>query len=366
MPEDLTDRQRCYNCQMTVTGKRKLLKCARCESITYCGQECQRADWPRHKEFCIPVMVTEIPGKGKGLVASKDFKKGQVVFQETAAIIVHAPSFIVPLKELMEQICNMSEEQKNKFYQLTPTGVVHKVQIAAALRENCLQELDIFTSYGVYDRDDEDNRLALFPSKALMNHSCAPNVYLDLDVSGHGLEVRAIKNISKGEEVTSCHTEGILTSFQMKTKLQKNFGFDCKCGVCAGVIPNQDRIIREISKIANVDLQPVSPYQKKMKAWMIEASKFERAADLTMQLYIGQLSPRLKVYKNFVVRSQMARDPIRLEKAMNILREEFSAFRPMETSWGEAYKSLQAKVERWSLEFQARRKPTKEEIDDFF
>lgn len=39
MPEDLTDRQCCYKCQMTVTGKKKLLKCARCESITYCGQE---------------------------------------------------------------------------------------------------------------------------------------------------------------------------------------------------------------------------------------------------------------------------------------------------------------------------------------
>ena len=77
MPEDLTDRRCCHKCSKTVTGKRKLSKCGRCQSITYCGRECQREDWPRHSQYCIPVMVAEIPGKGRGLVASKAFKKGE-------------------------------------------------------------------------------------------------------------------------------------------------------------------------------------------------------------------------------------------------------------------------------------------------
>ena len=42
----------CYKCQMTETGKRKLLMCARCESITYCGRKCQKEDWDRHRQFC--------------------------------------------------------------------------------------------------------------------------------------------------------------------------------------------------------------------------------------------------------------------------------------------------------------------------
>ena len=129
MPEDVTDRRCCHKCQMTVTGKRKLSKCARCHSITYCGQECQREDWPRHSQYCIPVMVTEVPGKGKGLVASKDFKKGQVLFQETAAITVHAPSDIFPLQGLKEQIIRMSEEQKTKFYKLTAKGNFTQAQL---------------------------------------------------------------------------------------------------------------------------------------------------------------------------------------------------------------------------------------------
>ena len=88
MPEDLTDRQCCHKCQMTVTGKRKLSKCARC----HCCKECQVKDWGRHREFCIPVMVSEIPSKGKGLVASKNFKKGELIFQESAIISAKANS----------------------------------------------------------------------------------------------------------------------------------------------------------------------------------------------------------------------------------------------------------------------------------
>ena len=103
-----------------------------------------------------------------------------------------------------------------------------------------------------------------------------------------------------------------------------------------------------------------------MKGWMIEASKFERAADLVKQLYIGEIPARLKIYCQFVERSQMARDPVRLEKAMNILKEELSAFGMMNSSCGGFYKCLQPMVERWSSEFQSKRKPTKDEIDFFF
>ena len=28
-------------------------QCARCNSIVYCGRECQKLDWPRHKPVCV-------------------------------------------------------------------------------------------------------------------------------------------------------------------------------------------------------------------------------------------------------------------------------------------------------------------------
>ena len=232
MPEDVTNRRCCHKCNITVTGKRKLSKCAQCHSITYCGQECQREDWPRHSKFCIPVMVTEIPDKGKGLVASKDIKKGQVIFKETAAIAVHAPSDIVPLKEMKEQISKMSVEQKSKFYQLPRDGAFNPLQLAAASRENCLQELDIFVSNSMVQNAHKDS-LLLVVTPTLINHSCAPNACVRKQDNwpGYGVKVIAIKDISKGEEVTECYTRGLLTKTQMRAELQTIFNFDCKCSV---------------------------------------------------------------------------------------------------------------------------------------
>ena len=128
------------------------------------------------------------------------------------------------------------------------------------------------------------------------------------------LKVRATKNISKGEEVTQCYIDGrFMTSSQMKARLQKDFSIiECKCSVCAGSIPHQDGLISEISsKTASVYSQSFDLlYQKKKKDWMIEALRIERAADLTKQLYVGDISVRFKVYVRFVFASQMARDPI--------------------------------------------------------
>lgn len=28
------------------------LRCSACKSVTYCNENCQRTDWPKHKKFC--------------------------------------------------------------------------------------------------------------------------------------------------------------------------------------------------------------------------------------------------------------------------------------------------------------------------
>ena len=86
--EPLTDRHTCFKCEKTV--KKKLLKCDGCHAITYCGVECQRADWDRHSWNCVPVMVTEFPGKGRGLVAANDIEKGDLIFKDKPAITLLA------------------------------------------------------------------------------------------------------------------------------------------------------------------------------------------------------------------------------------------------------------------------------------
>jgi hypothetical protein len=43
----------CANCERWNDGVQfELLECSRCNAVSYCNTECQRADWPKHKNAC--------------------------------------------------------------------------------------------------------------------------------------------------------------------------------------------------------------------------------------------------------------------------------------------------------------------------
>ena len=48
------------------------LKCGRCKAVSYCGPDCQRADWKReggHKGACVPVVAAGGGGRAASLAA---------------------------------------------------------------------------------------------------------------------------------------------------------------------------------------------------------------------------------------------------------------------------------------------------------
>ena len=346
MPEHQSDRTVCSRCGQT--GSKKLHKCSQCHSITYCGQECQKKDWERHKHNCFPVMVTEVKGKGRGLVAARDIKTGQVILTDEAAVTLKiqvgeelrslrdVESFIMKtiqssIKSVTKQVGNMSKERQSQFYNLRCYG--------SRSMSHC-KEMEIFIANA--SPDEEKDTKHLFLNLSLINHSCAPNsawcykdssesivigpsrsnvlkaeyaelakylcmgtavyallsnwsvfwqlltyimtlflklpvpylclwafVYIMLEdwciiwkvlsflLINHiyselksrwesrrllskprkKLEVRAIKNIRKGEEITLCYLEydqNLGSKHQMKKHLKREFKFDCKCSVCTG------------------------------------------------------------------------------------------------------------------------------------
>ena len=128
--EPIKDRQTCSKCKLTVRGRKWLYTCERCHAITYCGEECQRDDWDRHVWNCVPAMVKEeIPGKGQGIVAARNIKKGEEIFRDMPVISLNEtlnaedelmvnPEFMTSLRK---QINNLRpSETKSKYFKLTP------------------------------------------------------------------------------------------------------------------------------------------------------------------------------------------------------------------------------------------------------
>ena len=253
MPETLTDRNRCHKCDKT--GKRKkdkLSKCGRCEAITYCSRECQVEDWPRHKENCIPVMVKEYEGKGLGLVAAKDIKMAELILIDKAQVT----------------------DKDINCYGLNPE--VERM----LLNQKILKDI------------------------ALMNHSCAANAEMGL-LDGEKskdpekrFELRAVKNITKGDEVTIhypskwyCRPHAFI-----RVSIQEDFGFNCKCVVCMGKVPNQDDIFTKFCQTLadNQDVAIRLDDEKTLLEWKREAVVFGIMSFFLKPVYMGKEIEKLR------------------------------------------------------------------------
>ena len=283
MPETLTDRNKCHKCNKTGERKKdKLSKCATCHSITYCSKECQEEDWPRHSDNCIPVMVKDYGEKGQGLVAARDIKMGELILNDKALV----------------------------FNDMIIHGFLTSDAERLLLNKKILKDI------------------------SLLNHSCAPNAAMglldvvELKEPEKRFELRAIKDISKEEEVTIFYqTENsdvlpLEPLALLRETIREDYGFDCKCPVCSGEVLNQDDIIKKIwdimveNRIRSKDEEEMTPLD-----WTREAVTFGAIVELYKPVYIG--NPMVKM-NNLGVLARAARKSRKealLEKALDGIKE---------------------------------------------
>ena len=123
MPEVAREGVTCVSCASP--GDKK---CTACHSVTYCSHKCQKKDWGRHKRLCVPVMVQRTEHKGNGLVASRDFKMGDLILKEKACMSRgREPG---PEALSLSQLNKMTAGDRSDFYNLTRQGSSQKYVVA--------------------------------------------------------------------------------------------------------------------------------------------------------------------------------------------------------------------------------------------
>ena len=193
-------RKSCHKCNKLNTKKPNTntfvcMVCDRCHSITYCGQECQEEDWPRHQVNCVPVRVAMVDKENgiTGLVASKNFKKWETIYTETALIENDMDDSRSFERNLKKKVKKLSEEQKSQFYKLK-VSADHEDLYGEEYSSEC--KIFMSNSYG--------NSLFLNTSQLNLCFKGEPNADRfvdDEDESKLSLKIVATKDISKGEEI---------------------------------------------------------------------------------------------------------------------------------------------------------------------
>ena len=352
---------RCFKCLKLVT----VSKCGGCHAIGYCGRECQKADRPRHKWNCLPVMVTEFPGKGRGLVAARDIKMGELIFKDKPTFKVTLDNFGLPdLDSLKKQIEKLPIEAQRQFYKLEPTK---DSTISCLINGNGSKELKILMNNGC----DHGDEWLLHLNVALLNHSCAPNAFVGslMPLESKNLEVRAVKDISRGEEVTICYLldgQNIGSMAQRRTLLRLEHAIsDCKCGVCSGDIPDPEALVLEFQRIFGFlkSFGYDNLYQKKLSHWKKEAKVIEKVLDFFPQMYITTVEDKYRAYECVAEFAQMARDPVLLEKAMTTWKKLAEDTKLEQVT--REHENMKEKLAQWSAQFKSSKPPKKAEIDFF-
>ena len=190
----------CENCRES-RGK-ELKQCGGCLQVSYCSLECQKRHWKGHKSQCKPFKLTELAGKGLGLVATRLIRKAEVVIRENPALVM-----VKGGKSLVEQFSAHDEKMQSEIlalYHDNPEGSLEMRLKQIFLANAC----DIGGGVG---------GVALYITLPRMNHSCVPCVVWS-HKAGAPLtkEVRALRDIRPGEELCPNYID----SFEV-TKMHK-------------------------------------------------------------------------------------------------------------------------------------------------
>jgi len=210
MPEVWTaDKSLCLVCG--VGGGRR---CGGCGAVSYCAPNCQRSDWTRHKPLCCPVLVRETEARGRGLVAARDVKTGDLLLQDRAVITVTEEADTWEAgRQIHEQVQQMKEKDMRKFYQLTRMQKLLDISdtfiSAAGDDTDNIKKAELVSLYkhetAIFFNNDISGSAgskSLYLSLALLNHSCSPNSSWSRAGHDRKLELRAIRDVKEDEELT--------------------------------------------------------------------------------------------------------------------------------------------------------------------
>lgn len=148
--------------------------------------------------------VTDIPKKGKVLVATRKICRGELVVAEETLFTAETPDVCTDL--------SVFQQPKESNFCRLPTLILQCIQPYPQFFAHALP-LGCGSTVG-----------GLFPTIARINHSCNPNVHHSWN--------SATRRIEEGEELRTSYIELFQKREQRQRELNDTFKFNCYCSAC--------------------------------------------------------------------------------------------------------------------------------------
>ncbi|RUS32635.1 hypothetical protein BC938DRAFT_474805 [Jimgerdemannia flammicorona] len=165
--------------------------------------------WPPyldHSDYVGPVRITEIPGKGRGMVATKEIANGILLLCSKA--FAKEPWTATKLN-------NLYSGPKTPPMSTNRTNATEASEIDIARITNVVAVLGTGTG------------LWILPS--FIHHSCLPNAtFFNI---GDFMFIRTVRDLSAGEEVCVTYIE-MLDTYEGRMKELEKRNFECRCPLC--------------------------------------------------------------------------------------------------------------------------------------
>ena len=196
-----------------------------CRKRFYCSKVCQEADWEQHKANCPKVEEKEISEeKGRGLVATRNIKKGSIVLEEDPLMLIKKGKDLEA--RVLEAHKKLTKDDKIKF------GSLHALN-----RPERKKVLNIWSANSLSTQvmKSDEPLLGVYYRTALINHSCGPNSVINF-TENRRIKIVAVEQIKAGEEVLLNYlrpTVEQLLKYQRQKMLRTRFQFNCECRVCS-------------------------------------------------------------------------------------------------------------------------------------
>ncbi|KAH8995418.1 hypothetical protein EDB92DRAFT_1846833 [Lactarius akahatsu] len=169
------------------------------------------------------IRVVDVPGKGKGCVSTGAIPRGALIIRERPLVI--APTVMAFPGNFDRIVAHaMSADARAALLSLNNC---YEDKIIGVLRTN---------NWGIGALPGHDapyGGTGAIISR--INHSCAPNALFRWNEEMFAAEVRALRPIRRGEEVTMCYVPELEGYASRQERLRDAYGFTCTCEAVDGL-----------------------------------------------------------------------------------------------------------------------------------